>query len=91
MKVDGRIRIRYKNPEDAEVAYRSLEVDNKGFVDSEIDKEELSFHINSDSLGSFLATADDLIASEILVEKILEETKRKGNNIEKSYNFQSLR
>jgi hypothetical protein len=35
----------------------------------------LSFNIESDSLGSFLLTADDLIASEILIEKILEDTK----------------
>ena len=44
-------------------------------MESEINGSILSFNIESNSLGSFLATADDLIASEILIEKILEDTK----------------
>ena len=47
---------------------------NMEYKDS-INGSILSFNIESNSLGSFLATADDLIASEILIEKILEDTK----------------
>ena len=65
----------YKDSKDAEVSFNTLEVDNEGFVESEINGSILSFKIESNSLGSFLATADDLIASEILIEKILEDTK----------------
>lgn len=65
----------YKDSKDAEVSFNTLEVDNEGFVESEINGSILSFNIESNSLGSFLATADDLIASEILIEKILDDTK----------------
>lgn len=65
----------YTDSKDAEVSFNTLEVDNEGFVESEINGSILSFNIESNSLGSFLATADDLIASEILIEKILEDTK----------------
>ena len=35
-----------------------------------------SLEVDNDSLETFLSTADDLIASEIVVEKILETTKK---------------
>lgn len=75
MKIKAKINMEYKDSKDAEVSFNTLEVDNEGFVESEIDGSTLSFNIESDSLGSFLLTADDLIASEILIEKILEDTK----------------
>ena len=75
MKIKAKINMEYKDSEDAEVSFKTLEVDNEGFVESEINGSILSFNIESNSLGSFLATADDLIASEILIEKILEDTK----------------
>lgn len=74
MKIKANIRMEYKNSKDAKISYKSLEVDNEGFVESSINENTLNFKINSDSLGSFLATADDLIASEIVVEKVLENT-----------------
>lgn len=75
MKIKAKINMEYKDSKDAEVSFNTLEVDNEGFVESEINGSILSFNIESNSLGSFLATADDLIASEILIEKILEDTK----------------
>lgn len=72
----------YKDSKDAEVSFNTLEVDNEGFVESEINGSILSFNIESNSLGSFLATADDLIASEILIEKILEDTKESHEKID---------
>ena len=75
MEIKAKINMEYKDSEDAEVSFKTLEVDNEGFVESEINGRILSFNIESNSLGSFLATADDLIASEILIEKILEDTK----------------
>jgi hypothetical protein len=32
--------------------------------------------VESEKLGSFLATVDDLVASEIVVEKIITKTKQ---------------
>ncbi|MGL6299024.1 MAG: KEOPS complex subunit Pcc1, partial [Methanobacteriaceae archaeon] len=58
--------------------FESLNIDNKGFVESEIDdlkKNTINFNINSDSLSTFLATVDDLILCEILIEDVLESTR----------------
>lgn len=72
MKIKANISIEYTNTKYSKIAYKSLEVDNKGFVDSDINENRINFKIKSESLGSFLATADDLIASEILVEDVLK-------------------
>ena len=37
---------------------------------------KIIYEIHSDTLGSFLSTADDLIASEIVVEKIINSTQK---------------
>ncbi|MCI5737533.1 KEOPS complex subunit Pcc1 [Methanobrevibacter ruminantium] len=67
----------YKDSQYAEIVYKSLEVDNEGFVQSVLDGNVINFKIESDKLGSFLATADDLIASEILAEEIMKKTNEK--------------
>ena len=67
----------YKDSQYAEIVYKSLEVDNEGFVRSVLEEDEINFKIESDKLGSFLATADDLIASEILAEEIIKKTSQK--------------
>ena len=53
----------------------SLEVDNKDYVKTEINQNMIIYKINSETLGSFLSTADDLIASEIVVEKIINNIR----------------
>lgn len=75
MKIVTNIKLEYKDPKSAEIVYKSLEVDNEGFVESDIDDNIINFKIKSDKLGTFLATADDLIASEILAETIIKNTK----------------
>ena len=76
MKIKGKICLNYNNPKSAKLVFDSLEIDNKNFVESELKDNEIIYEINSDSLGSFLSTADDLIASEIVVEKIVEKTPK---------------
>ena len=76
MNVKANIRLEYKDPEYSEIVYRSLEVDNEGFVESSLNENIINFKIESDNLGSFLATADDLIASEILAEEIIKNTSK---------------
>ena len=76
MKIKGKICLSYDNPKSAKLVYDSLEIDNKNFVESKLKDSEIIYEINSDSLGSFLSTADDLIASEIVVEKIVEKTPK---------------
>lgn len=76
MKIKSKIKLEYKDSKHAEIIYRSLEVDNEGFVKNSLDENIINFEIESDKLGSFLATADDLIASEILAENIIKNTKQ---------------
>lgn len=78
MNVKANIRLEYKDQEYSEIVYRSLEVDNEGFVESSLNENIINFKIESDNLGSFLATADDLIASEILAEEIIKNTSKKN-------------
>ena len=76
MKIKAEINLEYKDKEYSEISYKSLEVDNEGFVESEIKENIINFKIKSESLGSFLNTADDLIASEILVENLVKNIKK---------------
>ena len=80
MKIKSNMKLEYKNKEYAEIVYKSLEVDNEGFVEGTIDENIINFKIESDKLGSFLATADDLIASEILTENIIKNTNQNNNH-----------
>lgn len=75
MKITGNISFNYKNKTDAKLIFDSLDVDNENYLDSEISENKINYKISSDKLGSFLATADDLIASEIVSEKIIGKTK----------------
>ena len=70
MKVKSIIELTFKTPEDAKITYESLEVDNENFLDSKLDNNTIIYEVNNDSLTTTLATIDDLIACEILAEKI---------------------
>ncbi len=74
MKINASLTLKYKTENSASLVYNSLEIDNENYVDSDINDRNIEYKINSESLGSFLATVDDLIASEIVAEKILENT-----------------
>lgn len=75
MKINGTITFTYKDEDDARLVYDSLEVDNENYLKSQLNKNKIDYCINNEKLGSFLATVDDLIASEIVVEKIINKTK----------------
>ena len=76
MKIKGNLQLKYKNSKTAKTVYESLEVDNIGFLESKLKNNTIEYELDNDSLETFLSTADDLIASEIVVEKILETTKK---------------
>ena len=77
MKIKAKKKIEYKDSKDAEISYKSLKVDDdEGYAESTIKDNIIDYTITSDSLGSFLATSDDLIASEILVEKVLDKSQK---------------
>ncbi|MBE6497878.1 MAG: hypothetical protein E7Z81_06330 [Methanobrevibacter sp.] len=74
MKIKSTLTLKYKYNESASLIYDSLEVDNENYVKGNINNETIEYKIDSESLGSFLATTDDLIASEIVAEKIIDKT-----------------
>ena len=81
MKINGTLTLKYKTKESANLIYNSLEIDNKNYVESNINNDTIKYEINSNNLGSFLATIDDLIASEIVSEKIINETTGSFKNL----------
>jgi len=70
MKVKSKIVLKFKTKKDAEIIYKTLEVDNENFLDYKIENKTITYEINNESLTTTLATIDDLIACEILSEKI---------------------
>jgi hypothetical protein len=70
MKVKSIIQLTFKSAKDAKITYESLEVDNENFLDSKLEDNTITYTIDNDSLTTTLATIDDLIACEILSEKI---------------------
>ncbi|ALT69762.1 KEOPS complex subunit Pcc1 [Methanobrevibacter millerae] len=70
MKVKSKIELKFKTQKDAEIIYKTLEVDNENFLDSKLENDTITYTIDNESLTTTLATIDDLIACEILSEKI---------------------
>ncbi|MBR4448077.1 KEOPS complex subunit Pcc1 [Methanobrevibacter sp.] len=75
MKINGNLIFRYSDEKNAKLVFESLDVDNGNYLESKLNENKIEYNINSDKLGTFLATVDDLIASEIVVEKIIEKTR----------------
>ena len=70
MKVKSKIELEFKTHEDAKIIFKTLEVDNENFLNSKIESTTITYETDNDSLTTTLATIDDLIACEILSEKI---------------------
>lgn len=77
MKIKSNMELKYNDAESAEIVFKSLEVDNEGYLKSKLDSDKIEYEIESDNLGTFLNTADDLIASEILIEDLIKNTNKK--------------
>ncbi|MEN6573530.1 KEOPS complex subunit Pcc1, partial [Methanobacterium aggregans] len=58
--------------EEAENAFKSLQPDNIGFIDSHVVKNSFICDLKSSSIGTLLATADDLLFCEMMVERMAE-------------------
>ena len=69
MNVKSKIELKFKTKEDAEIIYKTLEVDNENFLESKLENDT-TYITDNKSLTTTLATIDDLIACEILSEKI---------------------
>jgi hypothetical protein len=69
MKIKATIKFRYKREEYAEIAFKSLEPDNIGYVNSFVSSKYLICNLSGNSIGTILSTADDLIFCEMMVER----------------------
>ena len=56
----------------SEIAFKSLEPDNIGYIKSFTDGKYFICSLSGNSIGTMLATADDLVFCETMVEKISE-------------------
>ncbi|MBI5459631.1 KEOPS complex subunit Pcc1 [Methanobacterium sp.] len=72
MKIKANITFCYQNDKQAEIAFKSLLPDNIGFLESRQNHDSLVCTLKGKSLKTIISTADDLIFSEMLVEKVLE-------------------
>ena len=70
MKVKSKIELKFKTHEDAKIIFKTLTVDNENFLNSKIENTIITYEIDNKSLTTTLATIDDLIACELLSEKI---------------------
>ncbi len=72
MNIKARITFKYSKEEEAKLTLKSLKPDNLGFIDSCQFNNCYICNLNSDSLRTILATIDDLLFGEMMVEKIME-------------------
>jgi hypothetical protein len=70
MKIRADIKFKYVDEKYANISFNSMEPDNIGFIKSRLEDEYLICSLSGDSIGRLLATADDLIFCEMMVEKI---------------------
>ncbi len=73
MKVTCNVVIEYDNVKKTETVLKSIEVDNLGFVKSQINGKHLEAHIESKSISSLLHTLDDYLACVSVAEKIVDK------------------
>ncbi len=72
MKIDIKIKFKYKSEEYANIAFKSLKPDNMGYIKSCVHDEYLVCILNGSSIGTILSTADDLTFCEMIVERTSE-------------------
>jgi len=75
MKIKAIIKFKYENEDIAKIIYQSLKPDNIGYIDSKVKDNNFICDLNGDSIGTILATADDLVFCETIIEKISELIK----------------
>jgi hypothetical protein len=73
MKVTCDVVIEYDDVKKTETVLKSIEVDNLGFVKSQINGKQLEAHIESKSISSLLHTLDDYLACVSVAEKIVDK------------------
>ncbi len=75
MQIKAQIKFEYETGNQAKIALKSLNPDNIGFINSHVVENKLIYDVSSNSLKTFLATVDDLLFCEIMMEKVLKIEK----------------
>jgi len=75
MEMKAKIVFKYKRKSQAEIASKSLQPDNTNFINSYVKEKKLICKLKGDSITTVLSTVDDLLFSEMVVEKIFELIK----------------
>jgi hypothetical protein len=70
MYIKASITLEYHEKKQAEIAFKSLNPDNLGYVETELEDHRIICNLEGNSIRTVLATADDLLFSEMTVEKI---------------------
>ncbi|MDI9623573.1 MAG: KEOPS complex subunit Pcc1 [Methanothermobacter sp.] len=70
MMIKAKIRLDYEDDETAWITFKALEPDNRGFIDGEIIGKSIIFRLESEYIGSIRQSIDDLLVSEMIIEKI---------------------
>lgn len=71
MKIKAKITFQYKTEEQAKISLKSLQPDNLGFIETYRKDNCVICNLSGDSLRTILATADDLLFGEMMVEQVL--------------------
>ena len=75
IKIKARITFKYQTENQAKIALNSLKPDNMDFIYSYIHYKCLICNLKGDNIRTILATADDLLFCEMMVEKITTLTE----------------
>lgn len=65
------IRLEFPDRESAEKVYRSVELDNAGYVEARLDGAAITAEIEASSLNSLLHTLDDFLSCTSVAEKVV--------------------
>jgi len=72
-KVSCSIRLEFPNRESAEKVFRSVELDNAGYVQARLDGVAIQADIEASSLNSLLHTLDDFLSCTSVAEKVISK------------------
>lgn len=73
MELECELVFVYKNRKDAVKVFKSVELDNEGFVEAKVVGNKLVSKIKAKNLSSFTRTLDDYLACIAIAEKLISQ------------------
>ncbi len=70
-RVNCSLVLEFRSGEEAEKVYRSVELDNDGYLDMRVEGNAVVATVRADSLKSLLHTLDDLLSCVGVADKIV--------------------